>query len=1082
MRNFSVVKYISLILVICMIMPSAFIVKAEGSAETKRYIVILEEPALYSEERPMLFSGNKEEYDNEVRRTLISLQENIKAQISPGISLFSDETSFENEYSYTDVLNGFTLTTDAETAEAISEIDGVKEVFPDEIIATIDNETVSDSEDMALFSESSETLSLANSGNMINAPYAYENGYMGEGRAIAILDSTIYYDNSCFMLSNENSVRYTQESLAKIFAEKNIELSAENAYRTTKVPFAYDYESKNYNMNPNITQHGTHVSGIAAGYKIKVGDGIIRGIAPEAQILLFGVVTSDGSVVFSTVAKALDDAVKMGVDSINMSFGAECSSENQTESSSINYRKAIINAENAGCSVVAAAGNSGRGNSIETTEIDYSTASNIFFPSGAKVGSVYNNYRVARKLTDENGNDYASECKSTSAKISLTEIVDCGLGEASEISSLDLTGKVAVISKPDDILADTDNNYFNRAKSAKAAAVIIIDNDEQISDTYPAISSSVPFFIMSKSEGQKLLSNATQIKCEERLMIAKNSDLPMISDASSYGYSDSLDISVDFSAPGGNIYSAYKYYFMPMSGTSMASPHVAGAQVLMSQYVEENYPEYTEKAKVNLIKNLLASTAQTVYADSGAIASVRQTGSGVIQLDKAMQSKIILHDGKSVSRVTLGDNVGKVFDIKFYAENISDDEITFDSISAELSTDDYKYYSEVDKYLFNGIKILETSISGESTVTVDPHSEKEISVTVELSDEDISYLEEAMTNGFFVDGKITLSVSDGSHPSVGIPFTGFYGDWEKITPVDESSINNSITFYSNIGAATLYGVLGRTALGYIMSFTTNPDISVSNSPLSLSLKIRRNIFLDVKLDGESIYSEFIKKNTKVIKEKLIATNSALSKKLEQNGSAVFEISCTLPLNKSTDPDQKIDITVFPRNTKPVIDSIGVTEENGIRTVKLTATGNIVSTILRKGHKTSGEEKIGVITVRKSNKTIGDIVTDFTDASYYIYDSAFNMTALEHDISVEVTDDNKAVFKNTTINEISGMCILATYDDNGKLEEVRCLNEKDTLFSPYRNLEVDISSYANKNYKIFFWKNAESIAPHCSVAE
>ena len=1082
MRIFSVTKLISLILVICMIMPSAFIVKAEDSAETKRYIVILDEPALYSEERPVLFSRNKEEYDNELRTTLISMQENIKAQIAPEASLFSDETSFENEFSYTDVLNGFTVTADKETAEAISKIDGVKEVFPDEIIATIDNETVSDSEEMALFSESSETLSLANSGNMINAPYAYENGYMGEGRAVAILDSTIYYNNSYFMLSNENNVRYTQESLAEIFSEKNIELSAENTYKTTKVPFAYDYASNNYNMNQSITQHGTHVSGIAAGYKTAVGDGIIRGVAPEAQILFFGVVTNGGNVYFSTVTKAVDDAVKMGVDSINMSFGAEYSSENQTDSVSVNYRNAIISAENAGCSIAAAAGNSGRGNSVETTEIDYSTASNIFYPDGAKVGAVYNNYRVARMLTDENGNDYASEVRSSSFELELTELVNCGMGEASEISSLELTGKVAVISKPDDILADTDNNYFNRAKSAGASAVIIIDNDEQISDTYFSTLHSIPFFIVSKSEGERLLSNATQIKCEKRLMIAKNSDLPMISDTSSYGYSDNLDISVDFSAPGGNIYSAYHKYFMPMTGTSMASPHIAGAQVLMCQYVEETYPEYTEKAKVNLIKNLLASTAQTVYTDSGAIASVRQTGSGVVQLDKAMQSKIILHDGESVSRVTLGDNVGKVFDIKFHAENISDDEITFDGISAELSTDDYKYYGVVDKYLFNGIKKLETAILGESTVTVAPHSKKEISVTVELSDEDISYLEEAMTNGFFVDGKITLSVSDGSHPSVGIPFTGFYGDWKIIPTVDESSCN--MVLCSKIGSATLYCSVENTAEGRTMPFTTNPDETISTKQLllSLTLKTKRNTLMKINLDEKNLYSKFHKKNSNVkVDSLLMAVNRALSEKLKKNGSATIEISFTLPFNKSNEPDQKITVRVLPRDKKPVVEEIRVVETDSTKIVKITASGNLVSTIIRKGHKENGSEASGYKLVQNTRATISDDVSSLIDASYYVYDSALNMTAIEHDISISVAD-NKAIFKNTTINEINGLCILASYDDSGKLEKVKYLCKNDTAFSPYENLEVDISEYADKNYKLFFWKSTETLEPYCSAAE
>jgi len=93
--------------------------------------------------------------------------------------------------------------------------------------------------------------------------------------------------------------------------------------------------------------------------------------------------------------------------------------------------------------------------------------------------------------------------------------------------------------------------------------------------------------------------------------------------------SNNFEIKPDVIAPGVNIYSSIPNNgFQNMSGTSMATPHVAGAAALIKQI----HPDWSPKQ----IKSALMGTAYDVYA------SVWEQGSGRIDVYKAAQVESIL--------------------------------------------------------------------------------------------------------------------------------------------------------------------------------------------------------------------------------------------------------------------------------------------------------------------------------------------------------------------------------------------------------------------------------------------------------
>ena len=135
-------------------------------------------------------------------------------------------------------------------------------------------------------------------------------------------------------------------------------------YKNAKVPYACDYADGDINVLPTSSDHGTHVSGTVAGYaETDEGEVIFSGIAPDAQIMMMKVFPDeDGGAQQSVTLNALEDALKLGADVINLSLG----SDNGFADDDTMQNELYARIEEAGIVLMTSAGNSS----------SYSSASN----------------------------------------------------------------------------------------------------------------------------------------------------------------------------------------------------------------------------------------------------------------------------------------------------------------------------------------------------------------------------------------------------------------------------------------------------------------------------------------------------------------------------------------------------------------------------------------------------------------------------------------------------------------------------------------------------------------------------------
>jgi minor extracellular serine protease Vpr len=385
--------------------------------------------------------------------------------------------------------------------------------------------------------------------------------------------------------------------------------------------------------------HGTAVAAIAAGsLNTATIIGPISGVAPRAFLGNYRVLDENGFGSDAQVAAGLEEALKDGFDVANISLGTR---SNGTLSFLGNAAEKAVAA---GMVVVAAAGNQG-GAGRETID------SPAEAPTAIAVGASGNQHSVASgvmvtgpaPVPDGFGKDAGTItcCGDLSGAIGPLPCID--------LSSIDpahdgcngvagglLTGKIALLQNS---LGDCPMIQKVTAVGAAGAGAAVIFNIDTSLGTSPGDlqAAGIPSILIDSKDGRALRSwvrqhPGTAATVSPAVEFPTDSEADVSQAFSSTGPSGLGQLKPDLDAPGANIFTASSTAstgFALASGTSLATPHVAGAAALVKQL----HPSWTP----DQIKSALMSSADPVFADAKRIdrADPLRAGAGRINVDRA---------------------------------------------------------------------------------------------------------------------------------------------------------------------------------------------------------------------------------------------------------------------------------------------------------------------------------------------------------------------------------------------------------------------------------------------------------------
>lgn len=623
---------------------------------------------------------------------------------------------------------------------------------------------------------------------LIGTQEVFEN-HKGEGTVVAVIDSGFDMEHRSFYLSDSGkaAAKLKEADVKALISGRRIEAGK---YVNEKIPFAFNYRSKNTKIKEaDKSSHGQHVAGIAAGNKVEYNSGkykgVFSGVAPEAQLVLMRVFSDEsGSTGPDYYNKALEDALVLKVDSVNMSLGAPAG-DIRTLDRVTNL--SINKLSEAGCVVAIAAGNDAAfgydlNRKPDAKNPDYGLVGTpAIAQKSLAVASLQNDVVIQKyvdvfeKGADQSKTSYAIRWVDTDGKLNTDkryEYVFVGFGKADDFKE-DLSGKYALIERGEITFAEKVKNAVDH----KAEGVVIFNSQAGGEDfiTMGGVEfATVPVGSIVRSSGMKLAAEKNELKFSADEATFRSKTSGYISDFSSFGVTSDGEFKPEITAPGGNIYSlANDNDFVNQSGTSMASPQVAGGIALVKSRVAKEFAQLSPEQQTQLVRNLLMSTAKIhINPDTKAPSSPRHQGAGIMNLSGALSANVILQ----------GDNL----DTKIIQKSATDEQeirVTIENLSSQQVEYNYEttvVVDEVQNGLFTLKPRLLKTIKGDKIVLAG-NEKKEIVIKLDTTAES-KELKEQMPNGYFVDGFVEFKNNDGE---LSIPFITFVGQLDKLDYVEK---------------------------------------------------------------------------------------------------------------------------------------------------------------------------------------------------------------------------------------------------------------------------------------------------------
>ena len=554
----------------------------------------------------------------------------------------------------------------------------------------------------------------------------------------------------------------------------------------------------------DVDGHGVHVAGTAVGNRVVDSQGTeLSGVAPGAYLMVYKALWADGSgsANGSTVGllQALNDAVSDGADVINNSWGGTASSFDYQL-----YTDIFGGIEAAGVVLVTSAGNAGP------------NASTVGCPACAEPGLAIastNTQSASLNLSlitlkdlavpAVPGGDVVHTTDLTATAITAERINTGNSDACAPFAASSFNGGIGIAYRGGETPAAEPCYFYIKAanmKDAGAQGMIIINNVPGDAITMGGLTDlTFPSVMITKDQGIELLNSLLEGD-DITIGAFQNSVLPegAVSIFSARGPNfESSILKPDLAAPGSPIVSAAigstDASYVALSGTSMSSPHVAGAAAVVLQ----NRPDLNAREVKSVMMN--SANPSAAIASSGNAANVFASGAGAMDLESALGAELIF------DTVSLSEGCFSSCDYQLTGKYTGDSSLT---LSMSLSFNDS-----------NAIVTLPSSLD------VVPGASFEIPVTLNVAN---------AADGWLT-GRLIVRDDSQTISNASVPISILVEE-----KVNAQILNVSGTVTPGTSSTIAVNVAGApdTAIGasYNVAITTPTDLTIDEASVTQSVK------------------------------------------------------------------------------------------------------------------------------------------------------------------------------------------------------------------------------------------------------